>query len=334
LKIALLLAVVLGASTAGTAATPATAAAAAPAPTVAPPAEPPIETVEVVGERPGPSLWRVSKGDHVVWLLGTLDPLPKRMTWRSRQVESVISQAQEVLESGPNVSARVGPIAAIKLYMQWRRTEKIPEKSQLSSWLEPQLYARFSALKQRYDAHDKRIEELRPIFAARRLYEHTLDATKLTSHNDIQEAVLDLARKHHVAIVSTSLKLEDPKGVLTEVGEIPRAVEINCLEATVQLLETDITAMQARANAWAVGDVDALRKLPYPRVREVCIAAAATSPRIKALIDQAARDWNTALESALARNRSTLALKQIYDLIGPDGTLAQLRARGYVVEGP
>jgi uncharacterized protein YbaP (TraB family) len=294
----------------------------------------PIEEVAVVGERPGPGMWRVSKGDHVLWLFGTLDPLPKRMTWRSRDVESVIAQSQEIIPSLPSVSANIGPISAIRLYMQWRRTEKIPEKSHLKDWLSPALYARFTALTARYSPHDSRIEEMRPLFAARRLYEKAIDASDLTSHNDIQDAVLKLARKHGVSIRSTRLRIEDPRGVLDEVGEIPREAEIGCLDATVERLESDLGAMQARARDWSVGDVEALRRLPYPKQRRVCQDAVVSSPRIRALIDQATADWNAALEAALARNRTTLALRPIYDLLAADGTVARLRAKGYAVEGP
>jgi len=306
----------------------------APAPAVASPGAAPIEEVDVVGERPGPSLWRVSRGDHVLWLLGTLDPLPRKMTWRSREVESVVMQSQEILASNPSVSAHIGPIMAIRLYLQWRRTEKIPEKADLRALLPAPLYARFAALKMRFAPHDSRIEDLQPIFAARRLYEEVIDASGLTSRNDIQDTVVGLARKHNVPIARTSLRIEDPRGVLDEVGEIPRQAEINCLDATVERLETDLTAMKQRARAWSEGDVDALRKLPFPNQREVCLSAVANAPRIKDLVDRATADWNAALEAALARNRVTLAMKPIYDLIGADGTLAQLRAKGYTVEGP
>ena len=307
---------------------------AAPAPAATSPGAEAIEEIEVVGERPGPGMWRVSKGDHVLWLFGTLDPLPKRMTWRSRDVEAVIAQSQEILPSLPSVSPNIGPISAIKFYLQWRRTEKIPEHSHLKDWLSPSLYARFAALKMRYAPHDGRIEELRPLFAARRLYEKAIDASDLTSHNDIQDAVLKLARKHDVSIKRTSLRIEDPRGVLDEVGEIPRDAEIGCLDATVERLETDLVAMQARARDWAIGDVEALRRLPFPKQRRVCQDAVVSSPRVKALIDQAVADWDAALDAALARNRSTLAMRPIYDLMAPDGTLARLRARGYVIEGP
>ena len=58
------------------------------------------------------------------------------------------------------------------------------------------------------------------------------------------------------------------------------------------------------------------------------------SPQIKELVARAGRDWNAAAESALDRNRTTLAMKPIYELMAPDGILASLRAKGYAVEGP
>jgi len=296
--------------------------------------EPPVAEIEVSGERPGPSLWKVSRGDHVVWLLGTLDPLPRRMTWRSLEVERVIAQAQEVLPSVPSVNARIGPILAIRLYMQWRHTEKIPDGQTLRDWLTPQLYARLLQLESRYDRHDRKLESMRPIFAAWRLYDRAIDASGLTSHNDIQDTVLALARKHRVRVDKMPLRVEDPRAILAAVNEIPRAAEIDCLAATVDRLETDVGAMQQRARAWALGDVNALRALPYARQRQTCWDAVTRAPALKALADRAAAEWDSALQRALTNNRSTLALKPIYDLIAPDGVLAQLRSRGYTVEGP
>ena len=83
------------------------------APTDRPPNTPAtssIEEVEVTGEHPGPGLWRITHGDHVLWLLGTIDPLPRKMEWKSREVESVISEAQELLYEQPSVSVHGNPI--------------------------------------------------------------------------------------------------------------------------------------------------------------------------------------------------------------------------------
>ena len=46
------------------------------------------------------------------------------------------------------------------------------------------------------------------------------------------------------------------------------------------------------------------------------------------------REWLDAAEAALWDNASTLAVLPITDLIRPDGRLALMRAKGYVVEEP
>ena len=55
--------------------------------------------IVISGAQPGPGMWKVSKGDHVLWVLGTLSPLPKSMEWQSRDVEAVFAQAQEVMSA-------------------------------------------------------------------------------------------------------------------------------------------------------------------------------------------------------------------------------------------
>jgi len=92
--------------------------------------------------------------------------------------------------------------------------------------------------------------------------------------------------------------------------------------------------MQARARAWALGDVDTLRKLPHADDRTACIAAVSTSERVRTLIARAQDDWLIAVQASLARNRGTLAVQSMDRLLGEHGALAALRAQGYNVEGP
>ncbi len=301
-------------------------------PATAPPQQ--LEEIAIVGERPGPRLWKVSHGDHVLWLLGTLNHLPKRMTWRSSEVDAVLSQSQQLLTSGPAVSTGVGPIGAIRLYLQWHRAQKNPDRLKLSSWLPGPLYARFEVLKARFDAGDNSIEELRPGFAALRLYERAVDAAGMTVHDEVEPAVIQLAKRRRVPIDRVPLKIDDPSGALKEASALPPSIEVDCLAATVTRIESDLPSMQQRASAWAVGDVDRLRALPYPNQREVCMTALENSPRMKALVDGAAQAWNSEAESLLSRNRVSLAMRPIYELLDSAGPLAKFRAEGYVVEGP
>ena len=52
-----------------------------------------LAEVLVVGKQPGPGLWRVSKGDHDLWIFATLTPLPRRMMWDATDIEKHIGQS-------------------------------------------------------------------------------------------------------------------------------------------------------------------------------------------------------------------------------------------------
>jgi uncharacterized protein YbaP (TraB family) len=307
---------------------------ASPAPTSAPAQDTPTEEIVITGAHEGPRLWKVRKGDHVLWILGTVTPLPKKMIWQSASVEDILQQTQEVVPSWPAFGIGANPFTALRLYIQWRRMQKIPDRMNLQEVLPPPLYARFSALKARYAPKDNKLNELRPMVAAERLLEEALDASGLTMHNEVQRTVLKLARKQNVKIHQDKLKVEDPVDVLKDVGATPRAGEIECLEAVVGRLETDLGPMQARARAWALGDVETLRKLNHPDDRSACITAVSTSERVRNLVVRAQEDWFIAVEDGLARNHSTLAVQSMDRLLGDNGTLATLRKKGYVVEGP
>lgn len=293
-----------------------------------------IQEVEVTGERAGPRLWRVSKGDHVLWLLGTLDPLPRKMTWKSREVESVLGEVQEVIPTNPAVSVHANPFTWVRLYFQWRGVQVLDANAQLKDVLPPDLFGRVTTLVGRYDAGDRRIGKLKPVFAALRLYRETLNFAHLAPGNQAEDTVLKLARTRKVPIRQSKLKIDDPRDLVTQLGQIPHDAQVGCLEAVVERLETGMDPMKEEARAWALGDVAALRQLMVPKTIDVCTAAVSSSSRTRQLIDDSNADWNREVELALTNNRSTLALKPIHELLGPRGVLAAFKANGYEVEGP
>jgi hypothetical protein len=155
----------------------------------------------------------------------------------------------------------------------------------------------------------------------------------------IWTAVERAAHQHRVPIqpVTLTLKVDDPKAAIKELGAIPRAAEIHCLETTMERLETDLPSMRQRANWWSNGDVDALRNAHYPDEEIACLNALFSVPKFR---DQflSARErltdvWIAAAEGALDRNISTFAVLPIQDL-KPDGWLAKLRDGGYRIQEP
>ncbi|HXY76341.1 MAG TPA: TraB/GumN family protein [Steroidobacteraceae bacterium] len=320
----------LGILAAATARAQAPAAPAASAPTQ----EEPTAEIVIEGRHEGPRMWKVESANHTVWILGTITPLPKKMVWEPVSVQEVLHNSQEVVPAWPTYGIGYNPITALRLYIAWRRLQRPPDHMTLKQSLPAPLYARVESLKARYLPQDSALEEMRPMIAARELLTKVFDATGLALHNEVQAEVLTLARSAGVRVRQDKLKIEDPVNVLKDVGATPLQGEIACLESVVTLLESDIPLMQTRARAWALGDVETLRRLPYAEDRGACLAAISTSERVRSLIARAEDDWLIAVQESLEHNSGTLAVQSMDRLLGANGALAALKAKGYRVEGP
>jgi len=292
-----------------------------------------MDEVVVTGEWPGPQMWKISKGDHVVWILGTLQPLPKDMIWKQTELDQVLMQSQQVI-GRTSVKPKVSIFGMLPLYLQFRKVSKLPGDQTLKDLLPQELYGRYRALMAQHSIHDNDIEKLRPLIAAGRLYQDVIEANGLTGKNDVQEAVIKLANHRDIPVNDITIKVEEPREVLKDVAKVPPEGEIACFADVVAGLESELPLLKKRASSWARGDVDALRKLVATQVRTACRDAMMSVQRVKAVSDHAKSSWYNAITESLDRHKSAVALSPVYDLIGKDGALDQLRAAGYQVEGP
>lgn len=296
------------------------------------------EKILVVGQRPGPGLWKVSKGDHVLWVFGTYSPLPMKMEWRSQEVEAILAKSQEFIwPPSPRMPifqiARALPFAI--------GADKNPGDATLKDVLPPDLYARWLPLREKYIRDVDRVERRRPLFAAGDLYGGALYKNGLANSRDVTEAIVKIARKNKLKITEpkVDLSLESPVKAVREFKK-SSLEDVQCFSKTIERLETDIDAMRVRANAWAKGDLETIRKLVFADGGEACHAAVMNSAIMKGQPDVQSLDarlqlaWTDAAEQALTANLSTFAVMPLKRLLDPKGVLADLQARGYQVESP
>jgi hypothetical protein len=97
--------------------------------------------------------------------------------------------------------------------------------------------------------------------------------------------------------------------------------------------------MAERANAWAVGDIDSLRNLPLGDQYRACQKALteASVAQRNGLGNYEAEvrvAWLSAAENAIANNAVSFAVLPMSELLKPDGYLAALQAKGYLIEAP
>jgi hypothetical protein len=300
-----------------------------------------MDTVVVSGLQPGPGMWKVRKGDNVLYVLGTLTPLPRRMEWNSATVESVIARSQAVIDPPYlNVGTGMGVLRSLTLVPSALRARRNPDGGTLEEAVGPELYARWTLLKPRYLGRDRGVESWRPIFAAQKLYEGAIERSGLDQRNIVTKVVASAARRHDVPRVSTRVEfqVEDPKALLREFADTTLA-DTDCFARTLSRIETDIDAMRARANAWAVGDVGLLQTLPLHDQYAACMSALSGSAIGKRAGIHDARvlmttKWLQAADQALAENAMTFASVPLQVLLRKGGFLDRLRERGYVIEAP
>lgn len=310
------------------------------------PAPPPTEarvldTAVVRGVLPGPGMWKVSNGANTLYVLGVQSPLPAGMEWQPGKTLSVIRRADAAIAPPAfSIGTKVGFFAKLALVPSLFKVRANPDGKLLKDVVPAPLYARWLALKPRYLGRDGSVEKWRPIFAALTLYEAGIKKSGLTNRSLVEPVVAKALKQRGITPMSSTVSalIADPKGALRDF-RASQVADLACFDKTLERLESDLGHMRQRANAWATGDVAAIRSLPTNDQMGACMRALTESSlgRKFGLDDmnaQARRKWLDNADTALRTHRVTFASLPMTYVIGPDNFIAALAAKGYQVEAP
>jgi uncharacterized protein YbaP (TraB family) len=273
--------------------------------------------------------------------MGTLSPLPAKMTWKSKQAEEVIRNSGEILaESVSSYDMDIGIRESVGLLRAAMRARHNPDGSTLREALPQEIYDRWHAAHRRWfgKAPDRK-ERARPSYAAFLLYEQALKKSGLTDAPLVWSAAERLAKRHDVKVRRRefTLKVENPRGMVDELATLSRDTEIACLVATLDHIDSQLPDMKRRAQAWATGDLAALRALPRETAR-ACDEDLGQGTSFQELFEreqaQFRADWPGIVDWLLLVHDTSFTTLPIAELLDPAGPLAPLRAKGYVVEEP
>lgn len=297
-----------------------------------------VDEVLIIGEQPGPSLWKVYKADHVLWVLGTLSPLPKKMQWHSQQADAALMNAQELLLP-PTAKLDAGFLSIAAMLPALIGIQKSPDGSSLQELVPTDTYQHWLSLKAKYIGKDNGVEKYRPLFAGSELIDKSIEKSGLVGEDMAWAKVDKIAKKQKIKITQPTIlfKLDSPRTTVKKFKK-SNIDDIACFTQILNRIEPDLAAMRARANAWAIGDVETLSKLPVEDYASTCFTAAMSSSiseeqDIKEMPRKLEALWIETAESALANNQSTFAILPINEMLKPDGFIAKLKTKGYLVEG-
>jgi uncharacterized protein YbaP (TraB family) len=288
-----------------------------------------LEEIVVSGEREGPGLWHLYKGSAQLWIFGTVTPLPKEMTWRSKQLETILDGTDQVLVAKP---FEIGVARALWLLVTQRDLLMVGHGKKLMDVMPADLHERFAVQRAKFTKDSDKWEKFRPIIAAAFLEEDALHAVGLSTRLDLTDEVRTLARKHHVRI--EEFKIAGLHDVLDALKTLPPQTEEKCVAASLATIESGMPRLIERAQAWTTGDVQRIQSLPESAEVAACRSAVTVDPGAGDLLALLRQTWLENMERHLQAGGVTLAVVSMDMLLESGGFLDELRAHGYSIDAP
>jgi hypothetical protein len=290
-----------------------------------------IPVVTVTAVYSGPALWKVSSGDHVMWILGEISPFPRKWKWKSKEFDTVLRDSQELLIDFSGYWHVEGPQKTAL-----ENAGKLPEGTTLKDVIAPQLHERVVATAARFGKPS--VDNWRPFSATNQLVRSAMKTLDLTGFSvRFTAAQLGEWRKSKVTyFAAPEIPFEERlRNWQHDSNEV-------CLARLVDVIGDGGAGLMQLANAWAVGDIAALRELvpSYSFSRDgfrsgpCADAMHGGEKQAREYKIRRTQAWLAQAERALQKNRSTLAVILMSELFAPDGYLAALRAKGYGIVEP
>ena len=300
-----------------------------------------LDTVEVIARVTGPGLWELRRGERVVWVLAVQSPLPRRFEWESPELDARLAESSLLIAPVGFDLKGVNRVSAVFLLPSLIRARRDPEGLSLAERVGPELYARWEPLRERYLQGKRGTDDWRPLIAALELYSAAIEEAGLSYRRQVWNAVERKARRQRIEILRPEIEIEAgrPRQLIRGFANETLA-DLDCFERTLDRLDADLEAMAERAEAWAVGDVAALRGLPFRDQSQACRDAFlqadfAEERGLDALPRRLRAMWLGAVEHAMARHQSSVAVIDIALLLDPQlDMVGSLRALGIEVTEP
>ena len=273
---------------------------------------------------PGPALWRVTKGDSQVVIMGFVRPLPHSLDWPKGRIVHALDGAHALLIPP---EPKLGALDIMSLL--WSQGDfKLPGRKTLKDVLSPADYATYERLAGAAKSKRADLDHLKPALVGVMLIADMRKAGGLSSEKPVS-TVSKLAKQMHVNIREMGKIRAAP--VIRVVRGLTDAQHIACFHDEAAVADWEARDAAPTAAAWGKGDVAALRTF---RARALNLSCLEENPNLKALKEQGTVDAVNAINDALSRPGKTVALIDLQYLDQRNGVLDRLKAKGAEITVP
>jgi hypothetical protein len=320
-----------------------------------------LETVVVYGGLAVPQMWKVSKGDHVMWVAANR-AAPAGGHWRMDEIEARLAESKLLqLPGTAYANPDIGIFKALTLIRSAFKAAKNPGGQTLKDVLPAETYDRWRVLKTTYAPRDGDLEEWRPSVALSMLEEKIGDKLRPRRAGPsasprtgpmLLPLVEKAAKKKRVKTrtmrkVENKVEMKNIRDMLKSAHKL-HLVDEKCVADYLGYLEHQVEYWKQLASGSE--DADAPKR-PKPcnevdmYIRKVRAGEIPDSTGFVKFIDELAvqdtlakerldAEWIEAAQAALEKNTSSVAVLSMVNLKGSRSYMDKLRALGYTIEEP
>ncbi len=278
-----------------------------------------ITEVVVRAHAPGPAMWKLTRADSTVWVMGTLHVSPKIVTWDATRFRRTLNGAHVL------ILPRVVNDAMVS-----EQDMELPGSKQLSDVVSASTYSHFQTVL-RQENFDGLLTGLayEPAWAGAWLISRVYEAHDITTHI-VPPEVAAYAAQSGIAIKyvdrhTNRLQARQYNGIDNATGEA-------CLNDYLDGIDHDLATADMMGKAWAEGDVAAILAQHQEPAWVTCFLS---QPKYGDLYEKyAVDDMVKAVDSALKTPGKSVAVMPLSDLLRRDGILDRLRAEGVTITAP
>ncbi len=283
-----------------------------------------VQELDVIKKLPGPALWRVSRGDSDVIVLGALVPLPHLLQWDTARVEHALDGANALLLPAP---PHMGFFSGLGFMMN-RGALELPRGQTLETTLPPRERARFEGLMKTIGTKPDIYNRYKPAVAGAMLigaYRKAAGLSNLKPGTTV--AKLALAENVPVRFIGDF----DESAFIKTAATLSPQIDLGCFDAAVSDIDNESAHAQAAARDWANADLKAVRNVYSVSFLETCLVRL---PGVGSLVDRGTEEGVRVIQEALNRPGKTVAVIDLNFLLRKNGVLDRLKAMGDTVSVP
>ncbi len=261
-------------------------------------------------------IWKVSRGDQSMYVVGSVHLLSKDFYPLNPALETAFKESDLLVEE-----VDLGEMLSPESQLNVLTRGMLPADKSLDQVVSPATFAQVS----------KRFADLgMPVEPLKRFKPWAIALTLLAV--EWQRAGFDAELgldKHFYDRAQSESKpvrgLETADYQISRFDDMPFDQQDKLLAETLRDIDTEQANVTKLAEAWKAGD--------GPGVEKVVLQDLKSDPQIyDRLLLQRNRAWLPQIEAIFAQHRRAFVVVGAAHVVGPDGLLAMLRAKGYTVE--